>query len=121
MTTEDVDAKDVIWPSDLAVVDVENHPRGLRLIIEGFSPDDGEFAGDRDGRIFLLPYRLHFTNGRTVRIPDAEMELMQTQGFPDMWHGRVATVFVAEPDRFSGPPDGNYRIAEQLRVFLEPR
>ncbi len=114
-----VQRADVVWDSDLTVSAVEGHAGGLRLVIEDYSPLDGEFGMDRFGQMFVLPYRLHFTNGRTVRVPDSDMEqMMSIHGLPDAWRGRIATVVITEVGHLSGGSDGDHRIAETLYVEL---
>ncbi len=114
-----VQRADVVWDSDLTVPAVQGHAGGLRLVIEDYSPLDGEFGIDRFGEAFILPFRLHFTDGRTVRVPDSDMEQMiNIHGFPDAWRGRIATVVITDIGHLSGGSDGDGRIAETLYVEL---
>ena len=114
-----VQRSDVLWDSDLTVSDVAGHAGGLHLVIEDYSPLDGEFGMDRFGEVFILPYRLHFANGRTVRVPDSDMaQMIRIHGFPDAWRGRIATVVITDVGLLSGGCDGDNRIAETLYVEL---
>jgi len=103
MTDEPIDVNDVVWPSDLTVADVRARAGGLRLTIDDYSPDGEEFGVARHDQLFCLPFRLHFTNGRTARVPDSEMHrLIDLHGPPETWRGHVARVVVTDGDRFSG-------------------
>src|SRR5262245_38664585 len=88
---------DVVWDKDLTVSDVAGYAGGRRLVIENYSPLDGEFGMDPYGEVFILPFRLHFTNGRTVRVPDSDMmQMINIHGMPDAWRGRIATVVITD-------------------------
>ena len=120
--TNEVQRDDVIWKSDLTVSDVESNTAGLSLVVQEYSPEGEEFGVDRFGNTFLLPYRLHFTDGRTVRISEHNMEqLMGIHGLPDTWCGRIATINITNAGHLSGGSFGDHRIAERLEVEIAIR
>jgi hypothetical protein len=90
------------------------------LTIDGFSPQDGEFGVDRRGQHYILPWRLHFANGRTMRVAEDDMDrLIEFCGTPDKWHRMTVVATSRHTPALSGARDDKqHQIAERLHVDL---